>query len=289
MAEVNELSDVEKQFLHPHLPIRASATVDHDVPRDDGDFMHGGDHETTRPHVTLTYASSLDSMIALAPGVRTTLSGPETKNMTHYLRLHHDAILVGVGTALADDPSLSCRYPGATLDSQPRPVIVDPEMRWDVRKSKVCALAIEGKGKAPWVIQKPRERNAEACGSSDCERLLVGDNGLVSPLTSPRSLSNASQKIYWRSILRALKQKGIDSVMIEGGATIINDLLSQPELVDSVVLTIAPTWLGQGGVTVSPAAKTKNGQRINAARLEETSWRQFGQDAVLGGRLKRED
>ena len=73
--------------------------------------------------------------------------------------------------------------------------------------------------------------------------------------------------------------------MIEGGATIINDLLARPDLVDSVVVTIAPTWLGQGGVSVSPQAKTENNERVNAARLKDTVWRQFGADVVLCGRL----
>src|SRR4051812_7789929 len=87
---------------------------------------------TSRPHVTLTFATSLDSQLSLAPGVRTTLSGPRSKAMTHYLRSKHDAILVGVGTAIADDPGLNCRlhgvggYGGQGLEGQPRPLILDP-------------------------------------------------------------------------------------------------------------------------------------------------------------------
>lgn len=66
------------------------------------------------PFVTLTYATSLDSRISAAPGVQTIISHPETKTMTHYIRYHHDAILVGVGTVLADDPGLNCRWTPAS-------------------------------------------------------------------------------------------------------------------------------------------------------------------------------
>ena len=94
------------------------------------------------------------------------------------------------------------------------------------------------------------------------------------------------EEMNWAQILSVLKNEGIESVMIEGGASVISTLLSMPELVNSVIVTIAPTWLGQGGVTVSPAPKVEAGERINAARLQPTAWRQFGADAVLCGRLQ---
>src|SRR5947207_2217592 len=64
---------------------------------------------TAKPHVTLTYAASLDSSISLSPGTQTHLSGHLSKAMTHYLRSRHSAILIGVGTAAVDDPGLNCR------------------------------------------------------------------------------------------------------------------------------------------------------------------------------------
>lgn len=73
--------------------------------------------------------------------------------------------------------------------------------------------------------------------------------------------------------------------MIEGGATIINDLLSRPDLVDSVIITIAPTFLGEGGVVVSPKPRTEDGSRVNAASLDLPVWKTFGQDVVLCSKL----
>ena len=69
-------------------------------------------HDDTLPFVTLTFATSLDSALSLAPGTQTALSGPQSKAMTHFLRSEHDAIMVGVGTAVADNPSLNCRLDG---------------------------------------------------------------------------------------------------------------------------------------------------------------------------------
>jgi 2,5-diamino-6-(ribosylamino)-4(3H)-pyrimidinone 5'-phosphate reductase len=64
-----------------------------------------------RPHITLTFAQSTDAKIAAIPGKQLILSGDESMQMTHWLRSMHDAILVGIGTALNDDPQLNSRHP----------------------------------------------------------------------------------------------------------------------------------------------------------------------------------
>ncbi|KAK4626670.1 2,5-diamino-6-ribosylamino-4(3H)-pyrimidinone 5'-phosphate reductase [Fulvia fulva] len=280
MSDVGELQADGKGFLEPYLPQHACNTTDDETlslnSRTSNSPRRPSAKHGDLPFVTLAYASSLDSMIALAPGARTTLSGPETKCMTHFLRLRHDAILIGAGTAVTDDPGLNCRYPGATLVDQPQPVIVDPNGRWTVQDKKATRLAIERAGKAPWVVARQRTASAEPLEAIGGKVLLFDQS----------ALDSASQSdISWHTILRQLKQNGIESVMIEGGATVINALLALPDLVDAVIITIAPTFLGQGGVAVSPPAKGAGRDRTNAAWLQQTSWRQFGNDVVLCGRL----
>ena len=236
------------------------------------------DTSVARPFVTLTYACSLDSMISLAPGVRTTLSGPETKSMTHYLRLQHDAILVGVGTAVADDPSLNCRYPGATLETQPQPLILDPSRRFDLEGSRLSKLVTEEKGRFPWIL---RRRSALDAEHMSCEN----KSSHVEIVCRTQKAADDSEIIDWSDILATLLHHGINSVMIEGGATVINHLLRRPDLVDAVIVTIAPTWLGQGGTVVSPAPRIEAGEKLNAANLGHTAWQQFGSDVVLCGKL----
>ena len=82
---------------------------------------------TGRPFVTLTYAQSLDGSIARVPGKRLQLSGPEAQAMTHRLRAVNDAILVGIGTVLADNPRLTVRL---AEGSDPQPVILDSKLRF---------------------------------------------------------------------------------------------------------------------------------------------------------------
>jgi 2,5-diamino-6-(ribosylamino)-4(3H)-pyrimidinone 5'-phosphate reductase len=206
--------------------------------------------------------------------------------MTHYLRSKHDAILIGVGTAIADDPSLNCRiegvggYGGEGLDGQPRPVVVDPNGRWEVSaESKVIKLAKEGKGKALWVVTRGE---IEARKRS----FLEGVDGKVLEVAS----EGAGSSMSWSRILDTLGKEGIKSVMIEGGGAVINDLLSIQNfsLVDSCIVTIAPTWLGRGGVQVCPHARVEDGVRLPVGRLQGVRWVPLGDDVVLCGRPRIE-
>ncbi|KAK3294797.1 dihydrofolate reductase-like domain-containing protein [Chaetomium fimeti] len=246
----------------------------------------------TRPHVTLTYAHSLDASLALAPGVRTALSGPASKAMTHYLRARHAAILVGAGTAVADDPGLNSRllslegpFPEAGVvgqPQQPRPVVLDPRARWAVDGgSRVVGVAREGKGLAPWVfvaqgvvVDEGRRRVLEAVGGRYVPLEARGEKG----------------RFAWEDVLRVLAREGVASVMIEGGGEVINSLLEPAgnAFVDSVIVTIAPTWLGQGGVVVSPPRTAgEDGRPAEPVRLTDVTWCPLGEDVVLCGRIKR--
>ncbi|KAI6709201.1 hypothetical protein PZA11_000503 [Diplocarpon coronariae] len=238
------------------------------------------------PFTTVTFATSLDSQLALSPGTQTVLSGPQSKAMTHYLRSRHDAILIGVGTSIADNPGLNCRIQGVGgygsegLDGQPRPIILDPQARWDFSENhKIFQLARKGKGRAPYIItvlaNPPTEKSI----------ILEKAGGKFITLASPE---NKSSKLVWTDILKALSSEGLRSVMIEGGASVINSLLV-PEyfsVINSVIVTIAPTWLGEGGVVVSPPRRTEGGRAISAARLRHVQWHPFGEDVVLCGDFK---
>ena len=260
----------EQERLQPFLP---SSTAD--PPPD-------------RPHVTLTFATSLDSALSIAPGVQTALSGPESKSMTHFLRSRHDAILIGAGTAVADDPSLNCRlygtggYGGEGLDGQPQPVVVDPSCRWAVQAdSKVVRLAREGRGRAPWIV------TTASNASPASEEILRAAGGEY--IVMPSETVGEKKVIKWAALLTELRRRGVRSVMIEGGGAVINALLSpaNADLIDSVIVTIAPTWLGPGGVVVSPPrAAASEDEALPVARLRHAQWHQLGDDVVLCGVLK---
>jgi len=270
------------------------------------------------PHLTLTYATSLDSLLTLHPGTPTQLSGPLSKAMTHYLRTRHDAILIGSGTAIADDPSLFSRldsvyFPGEVQvqtevgpesgqknkkkqgceqsqqqhqhQQQPRPIILDRRGRWDVRPTSKIILSARkengGVGKAPWIIVGPDTIVPEA------RRAVVEDvGGLYIRLSK-----NEGGTTTWTAILAELAERGISSVMVEGGAEIINGILggeeeTTRELVKAVVVTVAPVYLGRGGVGVSPERR-RGAEEREVVRFGDVRWVPLGDDVVLCGRVVR--
>lgn len=276
MAAAGNSSEIlhfpDPSFLEDYLPKG-------DVPRSD------------RPHITLTYATSLDSGLSIAPGQQTALSGPESKAMTHFLRSRHDAILIGVGTAIVDDPGLNCRYRPSNSDSkeqdggkddedamvrQPRPVILDPQGRWIfTSSSKVLRLAREGKGKAPWIML--------ARGPVPGERLKLLEELGGDYLWHTMALEGRTK---WSEIFAELGKKGVKSVMVEGGGRVVNELLGRENvgLVDSVVVTLAPTYLGKGSVAVSPENVRDGDRWVPAVGFADVRWTPLGRDVVMCGR-----
>ena len=224
-------------------------------------------HRNGRPFVTLTYAQSIDAKIAKQRGVRTTISHIETKEMTHYLRYFHDGILIGSGTVLADDPGLNCKWIGPNNDpdesmegKSPRPIILDPKLKWKYSGSKMEELCNQGMGKPPIVITTKTPKVKEA----NVEYMIMEPD--------------ANDRISWKSILDTLRRNyDMKSVMIEGGSHVINQLLMCSELIDSLIVTIGSIYLGSEGVTVSPPDEVK---------LKDISWWKGTSDVVMCSRLQ---
>ncbi|KAF1964524.1 bacterial bifunctional deaminase-reductase [Bimuria novae-zelandiae CBS 107.79] len=236
-----------------------------------------------RPFLTLTYATSLDATLSLTPTTPTLLSGPLSKSMTHYLRAHHAAILIGAGTAIADDPSLNSRLEGAEIDRQPRPVVLDPRGRWAVGGgSKVVSLARQGRGLGPWVMVM---EGVDVDGEK--VRVVEGVGGAYVTLST-----NEDGRFDWKDVLDVLWKEGVTSVMVEGGGVVINELLSPRYfgLVDAVIVTIAPVWLGREGVQVCPEERRDGeGKKVAVGRLRDVRWVPLGEDGVLCGRPKMDE
>ena len=220
-----------------------------------------------RPFVTLSYAQSLDGSIAARRGATTPISGPEALRLTHQLRAHHDAILVGIGTVLADDPQLTVRLvPGPN----PQPVIVDSRLRLP----PTARLLGDGR---PWIAttdaaDRRRQAALEAAGAR-VVRLPADDAGRVS----------------LPALLAYLHRQGIRSLMVEGGAQVITGILAD-RLADRLVVTIAPLLLGglnavATGRPSGPAAL--NGHLLPA--LLRPRYRVVGRDVVLFGELESAD
>jgi GTP cyclohydrolase II len=211
-----------------------------------------------RPFVTLSYAQSVDGSIAIARGLRSALSGPESLRFTHALRAGHDGILVGVGTVLADDPELRVRL----VDGRdPQPVIVDSHL-----STPVQAKLLSQSGRRPWIGTTGRDGREpfEERGA----RLFVSE-------------PQANGWVDLDALLRQLHGAGIEHLMVEGGARIITSFL-EARLVDYALVTIAPQFLG-GLAAVGPSARS--GVPAALANLKDWVTYRLGDDLVLGGEL----
>lgn len=221
-------------------------------------------HPLDRLFVTLTYAQSVDSRISSKPGVQTKISHLETKTMTHYLRSKHDAIMVGIGTVLADDPKLNCRYESG---KSPRPVILDPHGKWQYHKSQLRQICDDHQGLAPYILIDETTQP-----SSEDVAILANQGGKHVRLEFNKEDTSAN----WTTVTQVLFNMGIKSVMIEGGAKVINDLLAfkqnSKSIIDSLIITIGPVFLGNQGVEVSPS------KHID---LTDVKWWTGIQDSIL--------
>jgi 3,4-dihydroxy 2-butanone 4-phosphate synthase/GTP cyclohydrolase II len=222
-----------------------------------------------RPLVTLSYAQSLDGSIAARPGVRTRLSGPESLLMTHRLRAAHDAILVGVGTLLADDPSLTVRL---AEGKNPQPVVLDCHLRAPVEAK------IFRSGGAPVIAYSQLNTQCEPAADVRRRAAVLEQRGarlLPLPTEQPGRVSLPA-------LLECLADLGVASLMVEGGSAVIGSFL-QSGLVDYVVLTIAPLFLA--GL---PAVPADGGEppSIYPLALKEVGSQQMGEDLVMWGKVK---
>lgn len=183
-----------------------------------------------RPFVTLTYAQSLDGSISAERGAPLRLSGETSMTMTHELRAMHDGILVGVGTVIADNPSLTVRLvPG----SSPRPVILDSKLRCPVD----CKLVASPQCVRP-VILTTVAATEDPCTAERRQALQAAGAVIIACAATP------SGRVDFADALRKIPSQ-VQSIMVEGGAAIISDLLSSAAAgsgtyVDYVLLTIAP-------------------------------------------------
>ncbi|KAJ5090422.1 2-5-diamino-6-ribosylamino-4(3H)-pyrimidinone 5'-phosphate reductase [Penicillium argentinense] len=99
---------------------------------------------------------------------------------------------------------------------------------------------------------------------------------------------NQNWRLRWEAVLQALASEGIRSVMIEGGGSVLSELLN-PEytnFIDSIIVTVAPTYLGRGGVGVSPDSKLdQEGNPHAALNPREVKWTPLGQNVIMCGKI----
>lgn len=213
-----------------------------------------------RPWVTLSFAQSIDGCIAERGDQPLALSGPDAMRETHRLRAAHDAILVGIGTVLSDDPRLSVRL---VKGRQPQPVVLDSMLRFPPTARMLSEPSPNPLLFASRAAPTHPEAALRAAGL-EIVRVPPGSDGLV----------------QLGDVLQELRDRGLSSLMVEGGAGIITRFLRR-RLVDDLVVTIAPV-LVRGGLRAVGEWADEVPQRMTTVRW--TRLRQAGRDVVVYGK-----
>ncbi|EJD54406.1 bacterial bifunctional deaminase-reductase [Auricularia subglabra TFB-10046 SS5] len=224
-----------------------------------------------RPWVTLTYAQSLDARIAGVGGKQLILSGKESMLMTHWMRTMHDGIMVGIGTALNDNPQLNTRHvPNSTAHPTPQPIILDSQCRLSPDR-KLLANHAAGTGKQPWVLCSSEAKATSRCADLEAAGALVADvpGGPFDVL----------------AVLRHLREQGVKSLMVEGGRSVISSFFAARDsqgrpVVDRLIVTVAPILVGSDGVGVALEGAT------TILRLEHLCSQLMGRDTVVACRVE---
>jgi GTP cyclohydrolase II len=210
-----------------------------------------------RPYVALKYAQTLDGRIATAVGDSKWISGEAERTVAHGLRAACDAVLVGVGTVLGDDPELTVRM---VAGASPMRVVLDSSLRIPLDANVLKPAA------ASTVITTVR--------SDAARRAALREQGVRVEVVAAEG-----DRVSLPDALVVLRRSGTESVLVEGGAEVITSLLAAG-LVDRIVVSVSPIVIGSGTEAV-------NGLGIDtiadAIRLEHRTMLAIGDDIIVAG------
>jgi len=224
---------------------------------------------TGLPYVSLKAAATLDGFIASSTGDSKWITNERSRRFAHVLRSMADAVLIGIGTALADDPLLTVRLTGAKTYRQPVRIILDTELKLSP-ESKLVQSVGEG---AVWVV----------CGNNapeQKERALSGAGAAILRIPAGRS------RIQIRELLKELGKRRISSILVEGGGRVLGSFM-ESGFADECHFFYAPKILGDSGGTnmLSGAARVKIADAVPVYGLKT---RRFGEDLLVSGRFREQ-
>ena len=214
--------------------------------------------QTGMPFVTLKFAETLDGRIATSTGDSKWISSELSLKWAHRLRSLHDAVLVGVGTVLEDDPQLTVRL---VKGRNPTRVVADSRLRIPL-KSKI----LRDLESAPTIIAATSQADIEksfALNVMGIEVLTIGEDN--------------EGMVDLKGLLKKLGERNISSVLVEGGATTLTSFIRQG-LVDKIVAIIAPKIMGEGVEAVGELGILKVGR---ALKLSFDKVYRKGEDIII--------
>lgn len=209
--------------------------------------------------VTLKLATSLDGRIATATGESRWITGPEAREQVHRLRAVHDAVLIGVETALADDPELTVRLPGYS-GRQPARVVLDSRQRLTP---------------ASKLVQTARETPTYVIATGDPDPALVEAGVKVLTVQAV-----GEDRPDLKTVVQALAAKGLSDLFVEGGGQVAGSFL-RCGLVDALEWFRAPILIGGegrpgvGALAVAALAEAPHFRRVEVSALGADLWERY--------------
>jgi diaminohydroxyphosphoribosylaminopyrimidine deaminase / 5-amino-6-(5-phosphoribosylamino)uracil reductase len=214
------------------------------------------------PFVTLKLAASLDGKIAAVTGDARWISSEDSRRVVHQMRNRMDAVVVGVGTVIADDPQLTCRI---SKGRNPWRVILDARLRIPLS--------------AQLLRQPDPEKNIIVTGDRPRKKKVRALEALGARVWQ---IKLRRERIPWAAVLKRLAAQGVLNVMIEGGATTAAWAL-QEKAVDRVLFFYAPMILGGDGRVMIDRLGVKRIRQ--AVRIRDMQVRKSGADTLVCGYL----
>jgi diaminohydroxyphosphoribosylaminopyrimidine deaminase/5-amino-6-(5-phosphoribosylamino)uracil reductase len=213
-----------------------------------------------RPLVTLKLAATLDGRIATASGESQWITGAAARDRAHLLRATHDAVMVGVGTVIADDPLLTCRLPGLAARSPVR-IVVDGSLRTPL----TAKLIAEAKKVPTWIVHRHGADAARCQALRDCGVELI-----EIPVSE-------TVEMDLRIAFAELGKRGLTRVLVEGGARLAGELIEE-DLVDRLAWFHAPMLIGGDGLPAIEAFGI--GALSEAPKFRRLSLETIGDDVL---------
>ena len=210
------------------------------------------------PFVTMKFACSLDGKIATVAGESQWISCEASRKFTHHLRDINDAILVGVRTVLADNPSLTTRL---VEGKNPVRVIVDSKIK----------TPLDAK-----VLDKSARTIIATTSNAPPEKISALKNLGVEIITA-----GDGERVDLKILMQALAEREITSVLVEGGGTINFSMLKE-NLVDKIFAFVAPKIIG-GEKSLTAVEGAGFEKLFDAVTLKNISAEKIGEDILIGG------
>lgn len=221
---------------------------------------------TGLPWVILKAGMSLDGRIAAIPGKATMITGKQSLARVHTLRSQVDAIMVGIGTALADDPSLTARLAKAGSGRDPLRVVLDAGLRMSP-----SAKMLQQNSAAGTLVFCARGADSE-------KRSVLEAAGAVVKTVPAASRGGLDIK----AVLKVLGQAQVTSLLVEGGSRVHGSFLDAGQ-VDQLLLFVAPKFLGNQGVPLATLPGNKKKKDLPNLKIIKT--RRYGEDVLIEGRF----